>query len=223
MKKLLPLLLPCVLWVCVVGQEPSKSVKWDVLKLLNGTEYNKAELVVVEGDGIKVRHEGGVAFVPVEHLPVDLRYQFDLTQGPLIQAARQERVRKQQTDDIQRARSLAAKLRQEVDMRSLKYVIVNVKVVRVLSDGLIVYRYQPSGGVGETARAMHDLVNRPYSFRGPEQSTEAVGSGEKTLWYLQGVTGTFAEGEILVGKAAQAGVKEWQGRTLQRWIAQPRL
>lgn len=108
-----------------------------------------------------------------------------------------------------------------VDHSKIDWVGVNVKVVRVVPGGIICHRYQPSGAAGETARAIHDLVDNPRRWRAPDQSTTVEATPTTTLWFLEGVKGEFAEGEVIVGKAGRYGVKQWEGRSLQRWIAKP--
>lgn len=212
---ILALSLACAL--SAAAAEPLN--QWSSLKLSNGKEYTEAKLVALEEDGIKVSHSTGISRIPYEVLPKELQEQFafDPDRVQKVRAQRAEALR------LQNAwRKQSAKVEMgHVDYGKIKFEIVNLKVVRVEPEGIICHRYQPAGAAGETARTVNALVDRPERFRGPQQQTTVEASPTVTLWFLQGYKDKAAEGDVLVGMAGRYGEKEWQGRTLQRWIAKP--
>ncbi len=194
--------------------------EWVVLNVAGGQSFKHATMLKVDDEALHIRHETGVARIPLAYLPVQLQEEFGY--DPVkAKAAREKRLEAEREERRKIDAMLAAKRTEAVDRGKIKFELVNVKVVRVVEGGLIVHRYQPGGAAGETTRIVRRLVDNPRSIWGPEQQATVAGSSEKTLWFLEGVQDKPAEGDILVGNAGRCGTKEWSGRTLQRWIAQP--
>jgi hypothetical protein len=212
----------CILWALLVCARPALAEapqQWELLKLPNGTEYSKAVLLAVEDDGIKISHANGVARIPHEKLPAELQERFPVDVEK-VKAARAKRADEQRVANAWRRQGAKVEMG-HVDYGKIKFEIVNVKVVKIEPEGIICYRYQPSGAAGETARTVNALVDKPDRLRGPRQDTTVEASPPGPLWILQGCKEKAAEGDVLVGIAGRYGEKEWQGRTLQRWIAKP--
>lgn len=212
-------LLACVM--TLAAEAPP--TEWAVLKVANNKEYTEAKLLAVEDDCIKVQHASGVARIPYEHLPSDLRQQFafDPEKAKVARAKRLTVERQMEARQANIAASKARSMRSETNFAKVKWEIVNVKIVSVHPEGLICFRYQPGGAAGETARTVNALVDRPNGFRVPAQQTTVDAGPRGPLWFLQGVKEKCAEGDVLVGVAGRYGEREWEGRTLPRWIAKP--
>ena len=194
--------------------------EWGELKVAGGKVYKDVKLIKADDEALRVSHATGVARIPYEYLPVEMQEEFGF--DPVkAKAARKEQAAAWKAEKETVRATLKAQQDAAVDYASIEWVGVNVKVVRVVPGGIICHRYQPGGAAGETARAIHDLVDNPKRFRPPEQSKSVEATATTTLWFLEGVKGEFAEGEVLVGKAGRYGVKQWEGRSLQRWIAKP--
>jgi hypothetical protein len=176
-------------------------------------------LLAVEEDGIKIQHANGVTRIPHEKLPAELQERFPVD-AERVRAARAKREAEQRLANAWRRQGTKVEMG-HVDYGKIKFEIVNVKVVRVEPEGIICYRYQPGGAAGETARTVNSLVDKPNRLRAPQQETSVIASPTGALWILQGCKEKCAEGDVLVGIAGRYGEKEWQGRTLQRWIAKP--
>jgi hypothetical protein len=94
--------------------------------------YRAAVVTKVEGDGLRVRHEGGMAKVPIERVPEEMRARFGLT----VERAEAHRAEKKAGEEERRRwRALV-----EEEARLLGPVTFRVcePVVRVMDDGVLV-------------------------------------------------------------------------------------
>lgn len=207
-------------WMLCAGEPQA----WHTLKLADGTEYHDARVTVVEPSGIKIMHTAGVARISFEKLPDDVRrwFPYDVQKAAehRMQLAAQERAARVQIA-LEEAKAHEA-AREQARRENLAYRYMVVKVVRVLPDGLLCYKHEPGGVVGETGLVVRSLLQSRRCFSEPAQPAVIEPHTDySTPLFVEGVKGECAEGDVLRGKAARVGVKTFEGRTLARWIAKP--
>ncbi|TLD70852.1 hypothetical protein FEM03_11130 [Phragmitibacter flavus] len=205
----------CILILLLVTHNAAaQETTWPKLVVHNAT-YHNARLLKVEPDGIRIMHDTGASKIEFENLPTDLQQTFNLQPDQAIEhRTALAKTRKEEFENAERIRKILRKKELEtVHFSQLKYRYMVVQITHVYPDGsLLCHRYHEGGPVGETARVVNAL-------RKPCQRVYHVPSyveWDKPL-YVTGVKTHHAEGDILRGRAARAGSKEIDGRTLP-WI-----
>lgn len=200
----------------VMAEEPL--AEFEVLKTKWGPDLKGVKVLVVEPDGLRVLHDAGAGKVAFESLPETLQQRFGFDRRNAEEYRQQEEKKQQEV-----RRRVAEALRQEQErrreeavMQGLEWRYMTVIVSRVMDEGLLCYRYQPGGMVGETGRVLHWLTG-----------TGRMCVPEKIEYnkpmFVQGISKDkgVAEGDILRGYAGRRGAKEIEGRILPWWISKP--
>lgn len=100
-----------VLMGVFVSVAPAETVKLESLATIDGRIYQKVEVIGHDAVGIKIKHEGGIARLPFEKLPKDIRsrYGYDPAKAAALRTEEDRRARElqQQIDDDARRQKQA--------------------------------------------------------------------------------------------------------------------
>lgn len=98
----------------LIAEEPKE---WPLLTTTKGKEYHNAKLTAVEPSGIKITHADGLARIPFEQLPDDIRSTFKV--DPAQAAAHKAKLAADQQNALQMQEAAKAKAR-EADLASVR-------------------------------------------------------------------------------------------------------
>lgn len=205
------------LFLLVSNASAADHKDWPVLETKD-KKFSNARLVKIEPDGIRIIHDAGAAKIPYERLHEAERGHFHFNSEAA--AAFREHIQKQRTKDFEqrlaefKSREAEAK-KSRASSGKLRFRYMMVKVAEVLPDGSVFCHPHESGApLGDVVQAFN-VLRRPCN-----RVTHAVKyTDTEQPMIITNVQGTWAEGDVLQGMAARAGVKQYEGRSIAWFVS----
>lgn len=159
MKSLrVPTVWTCRLAICIAAFHclpllAQSSGEWASLHLVNGKTYTQARVIGVEADGLKVIHATGVARLPYESLPEDVRqlFRFDSHKARLAREHRELDAR------LARAQVAASELAERMRLKTERSR-AQAEVSDTGRRGVSSTSIQQPVVLGETARVIRQML-----------------------------------------------------------------
>ncbi|WP_075088941.1 hypothetical protein [Verrucomicrobium spinosum] len=170
-------------WVVLQPCQAETPAGWDLLKISTGKEYRSVKVSAVEPDGLRITHADGVARVPYEQLPAEIReaFAFDPAKAELARVTRAKATADGKRELREKMQLQSEERKSQQRLENLEWVNRSLRVHQVLPDGaLVCYKHNEGGAPGAAARAVGALVvvgRRPLSLPGrttPLRSTWRV-------------------------------------------------